>query len=79
LDVANMLWACARFDMRGDVLVGTLVDQATMRVSEFPPQELANVVWALATLECLSQPMAGKSAMRLAADDLKTQDVANSL
>jgi len=48
--VANALWACARLGYRDAGVIGLLLDGAATRAGEMNDQQLANVLYAAATL-----------------------------
>jgi len=82
--VANLLWSCAKlgYDDGNHSMVHYLSDQVPRVVDDFKPQELANTVWAWATMR--HQPsdkvlIALERRVLACVDDFDPQNLANTV
>eukprot|EP00747_Dinoflagellata_sp_TGD_P051099 gnl/TRDRNA2_/TRDRNA2_147154_c0_seq2.p2 gnl/TRDRNA2_/TRDRNA2_147154_c0~~gnl/TRDRNA2_/TRDRNA2_147154_c0_seq2.p2 ORF type:complete len:126 (+),score=23.64 gnl/TRDRNA2_/TRDRNA2_147154_c0_seq2:449-826(+) len=77
-----MAVACAKFGMLDEKLFEVLAQAARLRVSQLTAQELANVVWAFATLgfsdEKMLAAVAREVQRRSCSGVFSTQNIANT-
>ncbi|CAJ1367251.1 unnamed protein product [Effrenium voratum] len=75
---SSLAWATAKLELRGDVLVTLLVQQAL--ALEPNPQAMANISWALAKLVAAGEKWLGAAAPQVIAriSELQAQNLSNA-